>query len=90
MLEQLGKRPRKPAAPETLGLFTTYYPKLKQINTLPQEVLDFNAKYLQNREQIDLKQWKNFLKNFLDYVVRSNESVYLKVENSNLFEVKYI
>ena len=44
MLEQLGKRPRKPAAPETLGLFTTYYPKLEQIKTLPQEVQDFNAK----------------------------------------------
>lgn len=84
MLEQLGKRPRKPAAPETLGLFTTYYPKLEQINTLPEEVQDFNAKYLQNSKQIDLKQWKNFLKNFLDYVVRSNESVYLRVNNSNI------
>ena len=84
MLEQLGKRPRKPAAPETLGLFTTYYPKLEKIDRIPDEVKEFNAKYLQSRKQIDLPQWKNFLKNFLDYVVRSNESVYLKVENSNL------
>ena len=39
---------------------------------------------MQNNKQIDLKQWKNFLKNFLDYVVRSNESVYLRVNNSNI------
>lgn len=85
MLEQLGKRPRKPAAPETLGLFTTYYPKIEEkINKLPDEVERFNTKFLEGREKIDLPQWKNFLKNFLDYVVRSNESVYLKVENSNL------
>lgn len=83
MLEQLGKRPRKPAAPETLGLFTTFYPKLERIDKLPDEVQEFNSKYLQDRKQIDLPQWSNFLKNFLDYVIRSNESVYLRVENGD-------
>ncbi len=87
MIEQLSKRPRSAAAPETMGLFTTYYPKLENITKLPQAVSDFNAKFLAGKKQIDLIEWKNFLKIFLDNVVRSNESVYLKIGNESTLDI---
>ncbi|MDR1847582.1 MAG: DEAD/DEAH box helicase [Bacteroidales bacterium] len=86
MIEQLSKRPRTALAPETMGLFTTYYPKLEKIKELPEAVRKFNEKYLNkdDKKQIDLQEWKNFLKIFMDNVVRSNQSVYLKAKDSNL------
>lgn len=75
MIEQLGKRPKKAAAPETLGLFVSYYPKLEKITRLPDEVAAFNVKFSVN---IELNDWKSLLKMYLDSYVRSNESLYLK------------
>lgn len=75
MLELLSKRPRVASSPETMGLFTTYYPKLEGITSLPSEVKSFNDKFNVN---IDLTQWKNFIKIFLDNTVRSNQSVFIK------------
>lgn len=76
MLELLSKRPRIASAPETMGLFTTYYPKLEDnIKSLPREVEYFNTKFKVN---ITVAQWKNFIKIFLDNTVRSNQSVFIK------------
>ena len=75
MIEQLGKRPKKAAAPETLGLFVSYYPKLEIITKLPFEVEEFNNKFGLN---IGVDDWKNLMKMYLDTYVRSNESLYLK------------
>ena len=75
MIEQLGKRPKKAASPETLGLFVSYYPKLDLINRLPDEVEAFNKKF---STRIGVSDWKNLLKMYLDSYVRSNESLFLK------------
>jgi hypothetical protein len=75
MIEQLGKRPRQAAAPETMGLFTTYYPKLEGIIGLPTAVINFNE--LLKEQKIDVQEWKNLLKIFLDYTVRSNQSIFI-------------
>lgn len=96
MVEQFDKRPRKAAAPETMGLITTYYKKLDKI-TLPPEVKEFNDKYLSNSKPITLDDWRDFLKIYLDYVVRSNQSIYLKlssdkrysgIENIDIFKLE--
>lgn len=75
MIEQLGKRPKKAAAPETMGLFTSHFPKLDRVSSLPDAVATFNEKFSLG---ISLDDWKALLKMFLDYYVRSNESLYLK------------
>lgn len=86
MIEQLGKRPKKAAAPETMGLFVSCYPKLEKITQLPEAVKQFNAKYSLN---ITLQDWKDLLKLYLDTYVRSNESLYLKNGNgSDCLDIK--
>lgn len=81
MIEQLAKRPRKAAAPETMGLFVSYYPKLEEIKELHQNIKDFNTKY--PHCAISLEEWKHLLKMYLDTYVRSKESVYLKNGNGS-------
>lgn len=78
MIEQLGKRPKKAAAPETMGLFVSCYPKLDKITGLPDDVVAFNTKFGVN---ITLEEWKNLIKMYLDSYVRSNESLYQKNGN---------
>lgn len=80
MIEQLGKRPKKAASPETLGLFVSYYPKLERITRLPDAVVTFNEKFSTG---IGLEDWKSLLKMYLDTFVRSNESLYLKNGNGD-------
>lgn len=75
MMETLGRHSKTDAGQETMGLFTSYYPKLERISQLPTKVIDFNEKFNVN---IDLTQWKNLLKIFLDYSVRSNEAFYFE------------
>lgn len=86
MIEQLGKRPKKAAAPETMGLFVSYYPKLDLIDKVPDEVTAFSNKYSLD---ITLNDWKSLLKLYLDNYVRSNESLYLKIGNgSDCLDIK--
>lgn len=84
MIELLSKRPRKASAPETMGLFTSCYPKLEEINKLPEAVVTFNEEFLEGKKQIDIAEWKNLIKIFMDNVVRSNQSVYLKISGLDL------
>ena len=84
MIELLAHRPRQAVSPETMGFLSTTYPKLDKIKELPKAVEDFNNKFLSGKKQIDLPEWKNLLKLFLDNVARSNQSIYLKQENSNI------
>lgn len=81
MIEQLGKRPKSAAAPETMGLFVSYYEKLERIKELPENVIKFNNAHPD--KNITLEDWKNLLKMFLDTYVRSNESLYLKNGNGS-------
>lgn len=78
MLSILAKYPPFQASAETMGFFMSYYPKLDTIEELPTAVKNFNDKY---NTQIDLHEWKNLLKIYLDRTPRSNESIYLKMDN---------
>jgi DEAD/DEAH box helicase domain-containing protein len=79
----LSKHPRKAASPETMGLFTSYFPKLENITTVPQGVLGIFG------DKINVTGWKSLLKYFLDYTVRSNQSFcYSNNEINNISELK--
>lgn len=83
MVELLAHRPRQSASPETMGLIATTYPKLNKLIELPPSVKEFNEKFLNGaKKTIDLTEWKNLLKIFLDNVVRSNQSIYLQRSKS--------
>lgn len=87
MIELLGRRPRMASAPETMGLFTTTYPKLDQITELPKAIQDFNVLINADKKKIDLTEWKNLLKIFLDFVVRSNQSIYIKTGDDSCLDI---
>ena len=70
MLDNLGRHVRTDAGQETMGLFTSYYPKLEEIKNPPKAVERFNEQFGVN---IDATEWKNLIKIFLDYSVRSSE-----------------
>lgn len=87
MVEYLGKRPLAAASPETMGLFTTVYPAIEGLRkeALPPELEEFN-KLIQNEAlKISADDWVDLLQIFLDYTVRSNQSVFLELhDGSNL------
>lgn len=78
MLDNLGRHSKTEAGQETMGLFTSYYPKLQEVTTLPDAVEDFNKQF---GVEIDITQWRNLIKIFLDYKVRSNESFEFSDQN---------
>lgn len=78
LFEKLNYHPRIAASPETMALFTTYYPKLDNIE-LPSEVEEFN-KYLKSENQISIEDWKDLLHIFLDFSIRSNGAVEVRLD----------
>ena len=60
---------------ENLGVCQVVYTQLDQINDIPQAVKDLN-KILPPTAQINLKDWKDFLRIFLDFKMRENSSTY--------------
>ena len=84
MKEQLGRHKKVDVCPESMGLFTSYYPILERITALPVEVEEFNCNYGVN---IDINQWKNLLKIYIDYKVRADESFYLKIDGCNTIDI---
>ena len=78
MLSNLAKYPPFQASAETMGLFMSYYPKLDNITERPKAVEKFNQEYNVN---IEIDDWKDLLKIYLDRTPRSNESIYLKLDN---------
>lgn len=76
LVELLSSRPKSAVSPETLGLFTTHYPKIESV-VLPESVERFNELLDNESLAITIDDWKNLLKIFLDYTVRSNQSVFL-------------
>ncbi len=84
MVMYLSTRPASAAAPETLGLFHTCYPQLKKLQ-LPQEVERFNDLMDNPINCIDKEDWRSLIQVFMDYTVRSNQSVFLRIPgNDNL------
>jgi hypothetical protein len=80
----LTSRPKSSAAPETMGLFLPCYKKLNQVN-VPTTVENTFNKEIKNAEyRISNDDWKNLLQVYIDYRVRSDQSVYLELENSKL------
>ena len=81
MVEYLSRRPRNAASPENMGLFTTCYPKLPskfdEDDVRPQAVIDFNNLIKSENLKIGQKDWIALIQIFLDYTVRSNQSVFL-------------
>jgi len=82
----LAKRPSSAAAPETLGLFHTFYPQLKKLE-LPQAVEKFNELLKDDNNKLSDQDWRDLLQVFLDYYVRSNESVFLKLKEDNQIDI---
>ena len=80
MKEQLGRHKKNSMCPESMGLFTSYYPKLDSLDRVPVSVEELNL-------SIDLTDWKNLLKIFLDHRVRGNESFYLKECNNSPIDI---
>lgn len=84
MTMYLASRPRSSAAPETMGLFCPCYNKLNNIK-VPDEVnTEFNQIINNEENKITDEDWKNLLQVFIDYRVRSDQSVYLQQQNSNI------
>ena len=88
LVQYLEKHPISAAAPETMGLFTSYYPKLERAmnDELPEAVKSFNA-MLTDENKIGKKDWHDLMQVFLDYTVRSNQSVYLKMSDSDPIDI---
>lgn len=88
MVEYLSKRPLKAAAPETMGLFTSHYEILEDVlhNELPEEIESFNAT-LSINNQIRKQDWHDLMQIFLDLTVRSNQSVYLKLHDTDPVDI---
>lgn len=84
MTMYLTSRPRSAAAPETMGLFLPYYKNLENV-IVPTTVENTFNHIIQNSEnKIDNDDWKNLLQIFIDYRVRSDQSVYLEQKGLNL------
>jgi hypothetical protein len=87
MVMYLSRRPTTAASPETLGLFHACYPQLSIIKELPEAVNNFNDSIITEENRISIEDWRNFLQIFMDYTVRSNQSVFLKIPNNNLIDI---
>ena len=88
MVEYLSKRPLKAASPETMGLFTSHYEILEGVldNELPKEIEAINATLSVNN-QISKKDWHDLMQIFLDLTVRSNQSVYIKLHDTDPIDI---
>ena len=88
MVQYLAKRPLTATAPETMGLFTSHYADLDEALTgeLPEKVETFNS-LLSEQNRISKKDWHALMLIFLDYTVRSNESVFLKMDDGDPIDI---
>lgn len=88
LVEYLSKRPLSAASPETMGLFTSYYEKLEPAYTdeLPEAVKTFNGQ-VGEASQISKKDWHDLMQVFLDFTVRSNESVFLHLPSDEKTDI---
>ena len=88
MVDYLSRRPLTASAPETLGLFTSYYDGLESAYKmkLPDDIESFNSK-LSLENQISKNDWHNLMQIFLDLTVRSNQSVFLKLNETDPIDI---
>lgn len=86
MVMYLSRRPSSAAAPETMGLFHSCYPQLEKV-VLPEAVERYNELLINNENKISKKDWQNLLQIFMDYTVRSNQSLFLKLSEDNPIDI---
>ena len=86
MVMYLAGHPVLAPSPETLGLFHPTYPKLASM-ALPQAVIDFNSAIDNPDLKISEDDWQNLMRYFIDYAVRNNQAVYLKLDESTPIDI---
>lgn len=86
MAMYLARHPKSAPAPETLGLFHATYPQLKA-ETLPDSVKAFNGLIVDEKNKINDQDWRDLLQIFLDYTVRSNQSVFFKAPETPQLDI---
>lgn len=86
MVMYLTYRPTTAAAPETMGLFLPHYPQLDKIE-LPNAVERFNDLIKEDKNKITKDDWHNLIQVFMDYNVRVNQSIYLKISDDNPLDI---
>ena len=84
MTMYLSTRPKSSAAPETLGLFLPCYEKLKHVIVPTTVENTFNREIQNEAYRINNEDWKNLLQVYIDYRVRSDQSIYLEMPGSSL------
>lgn len=81
LYEQLGSRKPRKDSLETLGMVHTYYPELEEQwnwgEIVNEYFGDFNKDFPNKVSQED---WKNLVKLYIDYQIRSDASVYYREE----------
>lgn len=78
MYNTLAKRTRNKYGAENHGLFHSYYPDLENV-ILPASVLSINQELTNiGKTPITQTDWIDFLKIYLDYEIRENESLYYR------------
>ena len=86
MVMYLSTRPVSAAAPETMGLFCTCYPQIERIE-LPDAVTRFNENIEHDENKISKDDWHHLIQIFMDHTVRSNQSLYLKISDTNPIDI---
>ncbi len=86
MVMYLSHRPSSAAAPETMGLFTTCYPQVKDLK-MPEAVDAFNKIIKSPANRISVEDWQNLIQVYLDYTVRNNQSLFLRISDTNPIDI---
>lgn len=86
MVMYLSSRPASAAAPETMGLFHSCYPQMAAIE-LPEAVVCFNELFHRADNRITKADWHHLLQIFMDYAVRSNQSLFFKISDTNPIDI---
>lgn len=89
MVLYLGNRPATAASHETMGLFRPCYPFLSNIK-IPQSVETFNQEIQNEDNKIKDKDWQDLIQVFIDYTIRSNQSVFLSMQgpgNKHMYDI---
>ena len=87
MVMYLSKRPTSAIAPETMGLFHPCYTDIDAVDKLPAKVEAFNALMKYDDNKISVPDWRNLMQIFVDYTVRSNQSVFLKLADDDKIDI---
>ena len=80
----MNKRPRGKNSPENWGLISTCYPTFEEAITqrsLPDEVVAFNNLVSDPNLKIEIEDWYDFVKLFIDYEIRTNQKMFFKLDS---------